>query len=449
MNAPVAIKRRERDAVLQSLQAGLVPKQGLHLIQVGRKAEVSALLQDLERVCDEGASFRIVVGRFGSGKSFFLNLVRNLAFQKKLVVAQADFSMERRLYASGGQARALYSELMRNMATKAQPDGGALPTVLSTWASQLQHSVITSGGTTADVEKRIGEDLRDLQSHVGGFEFAEVARAYYRGFVDKNDALQAAALKWLRGEYTTKTDARAELGVRRIVDDDSFYDSLKLMAAFVRKAGFGGLLVNLDEMVVLSHRLPNSRARQANYEALLTLLNDSFQGNSRGLGFVFAGTDECLEDKRRGLFSYEALRSRLAENTLAKQQGLVDLSGPVVRLQPLTPEDLFVLLKNIAFVHAGGDPAKIVVPDEGIVATLRAANDKLGAEYFKTPRDVVRSFVGLLNLLDQNSGKKWEDLLGADVFQNPQVAMSAEEELANGAAPAPDDVDDDLTAFKV
>jgi hypothetical protein len=448
MNPPITIKRRERDAVLQSLQAGLVPKQGLHLIQVGRKAEVSALLQDLDRLCDEGASFRIVVGRFGSGKSFFLNLVRNLAFQKKLVVAQADFSMERRLYASGGQARALYSELMRNMATKAQPDGGALLSVLSTWVSQLQHSVMTAGGAAGDVDQRIGEDLRDLQSHVGGFEFAEVVRAFYRGHVEKNDELQAAALKWLRGEYTTKTDARAELGVRRIVDDDSFYDSLKLMAAFVRKAGFGGLLVNLDEMVVLSHRLPNSRARQANYEALLTLLNDSFQGSSRGLGFVLAGTDECLEDKRRGLFSYEALRSRLAENTIALQQGLVDLSGPVVRLQPLTPEDLFVLLKNIAFVHAGGDPAKVVVSDEGIEATLRAANDRLGAEYFKTPRDVVRSFIGLLNLLDQNPGKTWQDLLGSNVFKKPEVPMSTEEELANGAAPTPD-ADDDLTSFKL
>lgn len=449
MNPPIAIKRRERDAVLQSLQAGLVPKQGLHLIQVGRQAEVSALLLDLDRVCDEGSSFRIVVGRFGSGKSFFLNLVRNLAFQKKIAVAQADFSMERRLYASGGQARALYSELMRNLATKAQPDGGALPSVLSTWVSKVQHAVMSAGGSTEDVEARIGEDLRDLQNHVGGFEFAEVVRAFYRGYVEKSDTLQGAALKWLRGEYTTKTDARLELGVRRIVDDDSFYDSIKLMAAFVRKAGFEGLLVNLDEMVVLSHRLPNSRARQANYEALLTLLNDSFQGNSRGLGFIFAGTDECLEDKRRGLFSYEALRSRLAENTIAREQGLVDLSGPVVRLQPLTPEDLFVLLKNIAFVHAGGDPSKVLVHDDGIIATLRAANERLGAEYFRTPRDVVRSFIGLLNVLDQNPGKTWQELLGVEVFEKPEAPMSAEEEFANGAAPATDDADDDLTAFKL
>ena len=236
--------------------------------------------------------------------------------------------------------------------------------------------------------------------------------------------------------------------VAGIIDDDSFYDALKLMAAFVRKAGFGGLLVNLDEMVVLSHRLPSSKARQSNFEALLTLLNDCFQGSSRGIGFIFAGTDECLEDKRRGLFSYEALRSRLAENTLAREQGLVDFSGPVVRLQPLAPEDLFVLLKNIAFVHASGDPGKIAVSDEGIVATLRQASEKLGADYFKTPRDVVRSFVGLLNLLDQNPGKTWQDLLGVNVFQRATAPMSAEEEIANGAPP-PDDANDDLTAFKL
>jgi hypothetical protein len=448
MNPPIAIKRRERDAVLQSLQAGLVPKQGLHLIQVGRKAEVSALLQDLDRICDEGASFRIVAGRFGSGKSFFLNLVRNLAFQKKLVVAQADFSMERRLHASGGEARSLYSELMRNLATKSQPDGSALPSVLSAWVSDVQYRVMNAGGTAADVDRHIAEDLRDLQNHVGGFEFSEVIRAFYRAFVEKDDALQAAALRWLRGEYTTKTEARDDLGVRRIIDDDSFYDALKLMAAFVRKAGFGGLLVNLDEMVVLSHRLPSTRARQANFEALLTILNDSFQGNSRGLGFIFAGTDECLEDKRRGLFSYEALRSRLAENTLAHEQGLVDFSGPVVRLQPLTPEDLFVLLKNITFVHANGDPAKMAVSDEGIVATLRQANERLGSDYFRTPRDVVRSFVGLLNLLDQNPGKTWENLIGGNLFQKATVPMSIEEEIATGAAP-PDDPNDDLTAFRL
>lgn len=442
------IKRRERDAVLQSLQAGLVPKQGLHLIQVGRKAEVTAMLADVERIADGGSAFRIVVGRFGSGKSFFLNLVRNLAFQKKLVVAQADFSMERRLYATGGEARALYSELVRNIATKTQPDGGALPSILSAWISKVQHEVMTGGGTHEQVEAKIGADLSDLQNHVGGFEFAEVVRAYYRGHVNNDEALKANAIRWLRGEFTTKTEAREALGVRRIIDDESFYASLKLLAAFVRKAGFGGLLLNLDEMVVLSHRLPNSRSRQANYEALLTLLNDSFQGSANGIGFIFAGTDECLEDKRRGLFSYEALRSRLAENQLAQQQGLVDLSGPVVRLQPLTPEDLFVLLRNITFVHASGDSTKLALGDDAITAALQKANETLGAEYFKTPRDIIRSFVGLLNILEQNPGVEWQSLLGADFVKKSDAPLSAEEEIATGAV-APVDDDEELASFKL
>jgi hypothetical protein len=403
----------------------------------------------LDRIADEGASFRIAVGRVGSGKSFFLSLVRTLALQKKLIVAQADFSMERRLWASNGDARALYTELMRNLATKAQPDGGALAGVLSEWISRIQHDVMKAGGTEVDTEKRLATDLRDLEGLVGGFEFSEVIRAYYRGHVEKNDALQAAALRWLRAEFPTKTEAREALGVRRIIEDDSIYDSMKLMAAFARKAGYTGLLVSLDEMVVLSHRLPNSRARQANYEAVLTILNDCVQGSVRGLGFLMAGTDECLEDKRRGLFSYEALRSRLAENLLARQQGLVDLSGPVIRLQPLTPEDLFVLLKNIVLVHASGDPAKLLVPDEAISATLQKANETLGADFFRTPRDVVRSFVGLLNLLEQNPGKSWQDLLGAGVLKKPETPMGDEEALATGAVTAAADTDDDLATLKL
>ena len=211
----------------------------------------------------------------------------------------------------------------------------------------------------------------------------------------------------------------------------------------------GGLLVGLDEMVVLSHRLPHSRARQANYEALLTILNDCVQGSVKGLGFLLAGTDECLEDKRRGLFSYEALRSRLAENMIAKQQGLVDLSGPVIRLQPLTPEDLFVLLKNVALVHAGGDPAKVIAGDEAITAALHRANETLGAEFFRTPRDVVRSFVGLLNLLDQNPGKTWQDLLGIAIVKKTDAPMSAEEALATGAESAAADEEDDLATMKL
>jgi hypothetical protein len=443
----IEIKRRERDAILQSLQAGLVPRLGLHLIQVGRKQEVEAMLADLERIEQGGSAFRIVVGRFGSGKSFFMNLVRNLALQKRLVVVQADMSMERRLQASGGEARALYSELVRNLAIKNKPDGGALRNLCEGWISTLQYEVTQAGGAQEDVKRRIFEDLKSLQDHVGGFEFTEVLAKYYEGYISGNDALQGAALRWLRAEYTTKTEARQDLGVRRIIDDENFYDSLKLLAAFSIKAGHAGVLVNLDEMVVLSHRMPSARSRQTNYESLLTILNDCLQGSVRGLGFMMAGTDECLEDKRRGLYSYEALRSRLAENRLAGD-GVVDFSGPVVRLQNLAPEELLVLLRNVRNVHAYGDPTKYIVPDEALVAVLKKASETLGAQYYKTPRDIVRSFVGLLNVLEQNPNRKWQEFLNQDLVKLPEKPLSVEEEIAREAPPVAGGKEE-LASFKL
>jgi hypothetical protein len=441
------MKRRERDAVLQSLQAGLVPRTGLHLIQVGRKDEVTATLADLDSIEQGGAAFRIVLGRFGSGKSFFLNLVRTVALQKRMVVVQADMTMERRIHASGGQSRALFSELMKNLAIKSKPDGGALRNLCEGWISGIQHQVKTAGGNDDEVKRRIHEDLKDLQDSVGGFEFAEVLSKYYEGYATGDDTLQGAALRWLRGEYTTKTDARAELGVRRIIGDENFYDSLKLMAAFCVKAGYTGLLVNLDEMVVLSHRLPSARARQANYEAILAMLNDCLQGSVKNLGFVLGGTDDFLEDKKRGLYSYEALRSRLAENRFAGQ-GMKDFSGPVLRLQNLSAEDLFVLLRNIRHVHAFGDEKKYIVPDDALKTLLKKASETLGADYYKTPREVIKSFVGLLNVLDQNPGRDWQSFLGDVSFTKRDKVISIEEEIANGVPP-PADTEDNLATFKL
>lgn len=433
------IRRRERDAILQSLQAGLVPKIGLHLIQVGRKQEVSALIQDMDRIAEGGAAFRIVMGRYGSGKSFFLNLTKSIALQKNLIVLQADMTMERRLYSKQGEAQALFSELMRNLATRSRPEGDGLPGVVETWIGKIQLEVRTAGGDDAAVKGKIVSALSSLHPLVGGFDFAEVLAKYYEGYATGNDALKAAALKWLRGEYTSKLEARNDLGVRTIITDN-LYESLKLVAAFSVAAGYGGLLVNIDELVVLTHRLPNRLMRQANFEAILTILNDCLQGGASHIGFILAGTDECVEDPRRGLSSYEALRSRLAGNQLA-QGGLIDLSGPVLKLNSLTPEELFVLLQNIRLVYASGDETKLAVPDEALTETLKKANEKLGADYFKTPREVIRSFVGLLNVLDQNPGVSWQQLLGGEFFTKSGGAVSIEEDVAtHGATP-----DDDLT----
>lgn len=442
----VKIREKERAAILGSLGAGVVPSQGLHHIQVGRKAELEALISDLKRVESGGASVRFIVGRFGSGKSFFLNLVKTVALERRFVIASADITTDRRL-SGGGVARALFSELTRNIATRSRADGGALDNIVERWIGDLSHEITSAGGTDADVEARITSELRPLQDLVSGYDFANVLAAYYRGHATHNEPLQTAAIRWLRGEYGTKTEARQDLGVRTIIDDDSFYDYLKLLAAFVRLAGYKGLLVCLDELVVLSHRLNNRTSRDRNYEAILRIVNDCLQGNVEGLGFLFAATDDCLTDQRRGLYSYEALATRLAENRFATE-GLVDLSGPVIRLDNLRPEDCFVLLSNIRRVFSRGENEQGFLPDNAIELYLRNCHERMGAAYFQTPRETIKDFIGLLNVIEQNPSAEWTSLLGGitTTAGGEDLGEPVDDESSSGSAP---ENDDDLVSFKL
>jgi hypothetical protein len=404
------IKPRERKAILSSLHAGVVPCVGLHHLQVGRLDEIKAVLDDLKQIEDGGAAVRFVVGRFGAGKSFFINLCRTTALKKRFVVAQADLTIDRRLQGSGGQARSLYAALLQNLAILAKPEGGALPSIVERWVSDLQHEVRTATGTDSDLTAEIHNRLKSLQDLVSGYDFANVIGKYLEGFLTHNDTLTAAALRWLRAEYATKTEARQELGVRSIIEDANIYDHLKLLAGFVRMAGYAGLLVSLDEMGVLSHRLSHPAARSANYEAILRIVNDCLQGGATGIGFFFAGIDAFLEDPRRGLFSNEALKRRLEDSNFIKG-GLKDFSGPVIRLANLTREELFVLMCKIRDIFASGDSTKYLVPDEAIQAFMEHCSRRLGASCFQTPSDVVRPFVSLLSILEQNPGTDWRTLL--------------------------------------
>ena len=405
MNAP--IRPRDRDAVIQSLRAGVVPRSGQHLIQVGRVREIETLVADIARIADGGSAFRVVIGEYGAGKTFFLNLVRAVALEKKLVVAMADLNPDRRLHASGGQARSLYAELMRNLSTRTKPDGGALAGIVEKFIATAKTEAKASSQSTEAVLRQKLDQLTEL---VNGYDFADVIAAYCRGYEEGNEKLQSDAIRWLRGEFATKTDARQALGVRSIVDDSEVYDQLKLMARFVRLAGFSGLLVGLDELVNL-YKLANTQARNANYEQILRILNDSLQGTAVGLGFVLGGTPEFLLDTRRGLYSYPALQSRLAQNTFASD-GLVDFSGPVVRLSSLTPEDFYVLLQKIRSVYAFGDADKFLVPDQGIFSFMEHCSKRIGDTYFRTPRTTITAFINMLAVLDQNPGAAWQDLLG-------------------------------------
>ncbi|MBD2000812.1 ATP-binding protein [Leptolyngbya sp. FACHB-541] len=438
------IKAKDRDTVIQSLQAGVVPRRGQHLIQVGRVEETKAVIRDLDRIAEGGSAIRFVIGEYGSGKTFFLSLVRAIALEKKLVTAHADLTPDRRLHATSGQARSLYAELMQNLSTRTKPDGGALPSVVERFVTSAM-----SEGRDRDIDPEavIRERLAHLSEMVGGYDFAEVIAAYWRGHDSGDEALKASAIRWLRGEYTTRTDARNALGVRTIVDDANVYDQLKLFTQLVRLAGYSGFLICLDELVNL-YKLANTQARRSNYEQILRILNDCLQGTSVGLGFMLGGTPDFLMDTRRGLYSYPALQSRLAENTFAVN-GLVDYNNPVLRLGNLSPEDLFVLLSKIRHVFASGDPDQYLLPDAGIQAFMAHCSQRIGDAYFRTPRNTVKAFIDLLSVLDQNKQITWTDLvarvnitteanpdlLPAQIQGNGKVVISAE--------------DDDLASFRL
>ncbi|GFE59616.1 ATP-binding protein [Geobacter sp. AOG2] len=444
-----AIRPKDRDAVIQSLRAGVVPRIGQHLIQVGRFNEIAALNKDIETVADSGSCIRFVIGEYGSGKTFFLNLVRAIALEKRLVTIHADLNPDRRLHATGGQARSLYAEMMRNISTRSKPDGGAMQSIVERFVTEALKEAKASG---RDPEVVIHEKMNILSEMVGGYDFAQVIAAYWKGHDSGNEQLKADAIRWLRAEFTTKTDARNALGVRTIIDDGSFYDHLKLMALFVRLAGFAGLLACLDELVNL-YKLSNVQSRNANYEQILRILNDSLQGTSVGLGVIMGGTPDFLMDTRRGLYSYSALQSRLAENTFAVK-GLVDYSGPVLRLSNLSPEDFYILLGKIRHVFAYGNPADYLIPDEALKAFMEHCSKKIGDAYFRTPRNTITSFVNFLSVLEQNRQATWQGVLGTVDIKpdiNPDLDIPQEETAVQtpSAALLPAEEEESLATFKL
>jgi hypothetical protein len=403
----VRLRPRERDAIIQSLRSGVTPRSGLQHIQVGREKEVQGLLRDIDCIADGGSAFRLIIGEFGSGKSFFLQLIRTIALERGLVTINADLHPDRRLHGSGGQARNLYAELMRNISTRTKPDGNAMKTIVERFISEARKQAEEGG---LSVEKIIKKRLSHLSEMVGGYDFAQVIAAYWQAYEEDNEQLGADAIRWLRAEFSTKKEAYQGLKIRNIIDDSGFYDYLKLMALFVTQAGYSGLLINLDEMVNL-HKLSHRQSRTANYEQILRILNDCLQGNAGHIGFLLAGTPDFLFDPYKGLYSYEALHSRLSRNSFAGKSGLTDYSAPVLHLSNLTPEEIFILLRNLRHVFAGGERDKYLLPDEGLCAFLEHCNKQIGNAYFRTPRNTIKAFIDLLAILEQHTDVKWEDLI--------------------------------------
>ncbi|MGN0902150.1 MAG: ATP-binding protein [Succinivibrio sp.] len=446
------IRPRERQAIIQSLRAGVTPRTGLEFIQVGRVNEVKALIEDLDNICSGGSAFRIVIGDFGAGKSFFLQLVRYIALEKGMVVLNADLSPDRRLFSSGGQARNLYKELARNLSTRAHPEGNAMIPLVEKFITE-QRRIADSEGR--DVEQVIHEKLNSLSELVDGYDFANAIAKYWEGYNTGNDELKNSVVRYLRGEYNTRSEAVKDLKVRAIVEDHNVYDHIKLLARFVTQAGYKGLLVNLDEMVNL-YKLPSQRARTSNYEQILRILNDCLQGSAESIGFMMGGTPEFLMDQRKGLYSYEALHSRLAENTFAKVANVVDYHSPILMLQNLSPEEIYVLLCNIRNVFASGKKENYLLPDEALTAFLEHCSKNIGDAYFRTPRNTIKAFVDLLSIIEQNKELNWKTLVGSiriDTESDNSLVTVTDDELKeqvirkDSEEKTSEEDDDELTSF--
>ncbi len=415
------IPKRVAQAVISSLKGGVVPRIGLPYITVGRSSEIEALLRDVEIIGEGGASFRFIVGRYGSGKSFLLQTIRNNVMEKGFVVMDADLSPERRLQGTRGQGLATYRELIGNLATKTKPEGGALTLVLERWIGAVQNTVTESDGIEPGdaafqeaVEKRIRDVIKSLSEMVHGFDFARLITLYYRAFLADDDETRDMVIRWFRGEYATRTEARRDLGVNAIITDDDWYDYLKLFAMFFRLAGYRGMLIFIDELVNI-YKIPQSIARNNNYEKILTMYNDTLQGKAQYLGILMSGTPQCVEDTRRGIYSYEALRSRLQEGKFSRE-GTRDLLSPVIRLEPLSSEEMMVLCEKLSDMHAFlyGYERTIDTPD--LVTFIRIEYGRIGSDTHITPREVIRDFIELLDIVYQHPQTDVTALLESDEF---------------------------------
>ena len=436
------VPKRIAVVIINSLKGGVVPRIGLPYITVGREREIQAFLTDLGLIEGGGASFRFLVGRYGAGKSFLLQTIRTHAMGEGFVVADADLSPERRLQGNQGQGLATYRELIRNISTKTRPEGGALNLILDRWVSALQQQV-EAGGDEASL---LREQLAPLDEMVHGFDFTRMLRRYRMAYLEQDEEELAHVVKWLRGEYRTKTEAKSELGNGTIITDDDWYDYVKLLARFLVGAGYKGMLVMIDELVNL-YKIPNSITRQNNYEKILTMYNDTLQGKAQYLGIIMGGTPQSIEDRRRGVFSYEALRSRLTQGRFARED-MTDMLAPVIHLQSLTYEELLVLAEKLADIHAGYFAYERKVTTDDLVRFLQIEFGRVGADSHLTPREVIRDFIELLDIMYQNPDTDVAELLQPGAFAQLTATVETGSN-ANGSKPGSSDVDPSFAEFTI
>ncbi|MCD8022934.1 MAG: ATP-binding protein [Lachnospiraceae bacterium] len=431
------IPKRIAATLINSLKGGVVPRVGLPYITVGREPELNALLHDVEIIADGGAAFRFISGKYGSGKSFLLQIIRNYVMDKNFVVVDADLSPERRLQGTRGQGLATYKELIQNMSTKTRPEGGALSLVLDKWISGVQSEVAVESALAFEdpafvklVQQKIYAVIGELNALVHGFDFARLLTLYYQAYIDGDEETKAKVIRWFRGEYGTKTEAKQELGVNVIITDDDWYEYIKIFASFLKKAGYAGMLVLIDELVNI-YKIPNSITRQYNYEKILTMYNDTLQGKAKYLGIILCGTPQCIEDTRRGIYSYEALRSRLAEGRFSREDTR-DLLSPIIRLSPLTNEEMLILVEKLSEIHAQLFGYERRLTQEDLITFIQIEYGRVGANSHITPREIIRDFIELMDILYQNPGLDVRALMNSEQFSYAKTPLDEQAETRMG-----------------
>ena len=337
---------------------------------------------------------------------------------KGMIVADADLSPNRSLIGSSNRKKGLatYRELMCNLSIKTSPTGSALGKILDLWLNMIWIDVaknIGQGGIQGNaleemVTNKIYETILDMQEMVHGYDFANILVMYWKASRVNDAEIKAKTLRWLRGEYNTKTEAKQDLGVSNIINDDDWYEYIKLFSNFFVKIGYKGFIVIIDELINI-YKCKSPVARNNNYEKILAMYNDTMQGKARYLGIIMGGTPQSIEDVNRGVFSYEALKSRLESGKYGTNK-MINLMTPIIRIMPLTKEEIIVLLEKLAEIHADLYDYELKITIEDIIDFIEEA---IQGEKNVTPRSIIRDFIEVLNLFYQNYNLSIKDIMNA------------------------------------
>lgn len=413
------INPKEADNIIKALEAGVVPRRGIQHLLVGRHKEVEEVILILDNIKQGESDIRFWVGDFGSGKSFMMRTIESLAVQKNFAVSTIDLTPTRRFYASDGKAQSLYNEIVDNIIIQTSQDGNAIKTIIEEWINSIITSVSERDKIPASqllvkenkgiIEKEILNITSSFKSVGLSYELGQAISKYYEGLMEDNQVLKLKALRWIRGDISTKTESKNELGIKRIINDDNWYEAIKNLAELFSDIGYSGFVINFDEAVNL-YKLPMSQTRERNYEKILNIFNECKSNTARGLFVNFGATRKTIFDERRGMSSYGALKGRLG-NESSLDSKLINTNKTVLPLKPLTTEEIYTLLENLKNIYNIHYRLDIDMTMENIKLYMEEQLNRPGALEFLTPRAVIKDFLEILDMIRQNPDVETETII--------------------------------------